>query len=399
MRVGAGVTLVDLDQRAAPGGPLLPPGPTFMGAYRRRHHRHQRRRRRDVQVRHDARLGDGADGRAAGVAACSTSSAERSSPTPTDTSTSSCPIARSASRCPATGCRRPRSCRPATSPRRRWISSICSSARKARSASSPRPRCGCCRSGRRVPGVRAVRPCARGALAFVRQVRGLARDTWRTRDPSGIDVSAIEHMDARCLELLREDGVDRGQGVTIPPGTEMALLVTLELPAGHDRRPRVRGHRQRARCRRRRTRPLRRFCRLLDAAGVLDDVEVAVPGDERAREPAAGGARGGAGVGQPARRPREADDRPSHRENRRRHGRARSIGSKSCSARTRRRSARAASTSRSGATSRTATCIPTSSRDRSPTSKPARRSSWSWDARRFGWAGRRSPSTASAGTA
>ena len=71
-----------------------------------------------------------------------------------------------------------------------------------------------------------------GALAFVRQVRGLARDTWRTRDPNGIDVSAIEHMDARCLELLREDGVDHGQGVNIPSGTEMALLVTLELPAG-----------------------------------------------------------------------------------------------------------------------------------------------------------------------
>jgi D-lactate dehydrogenase (cytochrome) len=116
------------------------------------------------------------------------------------------------------------------------------------------------------------------ALAFVRQLRGLARDTWRTKDPHGIDVSAIEHMDARCLELLREDGVDVANGVSIPAGSEMALLVTLELPAdttaeqafdeigatrdavGPDG-------------------PLRRFCRLLDAAGVLDDVEVAVPGD------------------------------------------------------------------------------------------------------------------------
>ena len=118
-----------------------------------------------------------------------------------------------------------------------------------------------------------------GALAFVRQVRGLARDTWRTRDPNGIDVSAIEHMDARCLELLREDGVDRTQGVDIPAGTEMALLVTLELPAGtsgarayedigNAREPEAPDG------------PLRRFCRLLDAAGVLDEVEVAVPGDD-----------------------------------------------------------------------------------------------------------------------
>src|SRR5207253_2410422 len=68
------------------------------------------------------------------------------------------------------------------------------------------------------------------ALALVRQLRGLARDTWRTHDPCGIDVCAIEHMDARCLELLREDGIDTANGVSIPSGSEIALLVTLELP-------------------------------------------------------------------------------------------------------------------------------------------------------------------------
>jgi D-lactate dehydrogenase (cytochrome) len=118
-----------------------------------------------------------------------------------------------------------------------------------------------------------------GALAFVRQVRGLARDTWRTHDPNGIDVSAIEHMDARCLELIREDGVDRNQGVTIPAGTEMALLVTLELPAGTSG---ARAYEEIGSAREPDAPdgPLRRFCRLLDAAGVLDEVEVAVPGDD-----------------------------------------------------------------------------------------------------------------------
>lgn len=123
-------------------------------------------------------------------------------------------------------------------------------------------------------------PCASrlSALALVRQLRGLARDTWRTKDPHGIDVSAIEHMDARCLELLREDGIDRQNGVTIPAGSEIALLITLELPPamtaeqafdeiGNARESSAPDG------------PLRRFCRLLDAAGVLDDVEVAVPGD------------------------------------------------------------------------------------------------------------------------
>ena len=117
-----------------------------------------------------------------------------------------------------------------------------------------------------------------GALAFVRQLRGLARDTWRTKDPRGIDVSAIEHMDARCLELLREDGVDRAQAVNIPVATEMALLVTLELPpgtTGEQAYDEIGGARETSG----HDGPLRRFCRLLDAAGVLDDVEVAVPGD------------------------------------------------------------------------------------------------------------------------
>lgn len=117
-----------------------------------------------------------------------------------------------------------------------------------------------------------------GALAFVRHLRGLARDTWRTKDPNGIDASAIEHMDARSLDLLREDGIDRTESVSIPSTADMALLVTLELPAGTagDRAYEEIGN---AREPDAPDGPLVRFCRLLDAAGVLDDVEVAVPGD------------------------------------------------------------------------------------------------------------------------
>jgi D-lactate dehydrogenase (cytochrome) len=121
-------------------------------------------------------------------------------------------------------------------------------------------------------------PARLSALAFVRQLRGLARDTWRTKDPNGIDVSAIEHMDARCLELLRADGIDRQNGVEIPSGSEIALLVTLELPPSMtaDRAYAEIGSAGEATGR---DGPLRRFCRLLESAGVLDDVAVAVPGD------------------------------------------------------------------------------------------------------------------------
>jgi D-lactate dehydrogenase (cytochrome) len=121
----------------------------------------------------------------------------------------------------------------------------------------------------------------RAGLAFVRRMREAAHDTWRTGDPRGIDVSAIEHMDARCLEILREDGVDRLHGVRVPDGTAIALLVTLELPPSTTSAQAF-DEIGAARSENAPDTPLVRFCQALDEAGVLDAVEIAVPGD-RAR--------------------------------------------------------------------------------------------------------------------
>jgi D-lactate dehydrogenase (cytochrome) len=122
----------------------------------------------------------------------------------------------------------------------------------------------------------------RAALAFVTRMREAARETWRSRDPRGLDVSAIEHMDARCLAILREDGADRADGVVIPPDTAIALLITLELPAGTSSAQAF-DDIGRAREPDAPDTALVRFCRALDAAGVLERVDIAVPGD-RARE-------------------------------------------------------------------------------------------------------------------
>ncbi|OFV91065.1 MAG: hypothetical protein A3G76_11280 [Acidobacteria bacterium RIFCSPLOWO2_12_FULL_65_11] len=114
-------------------------------------------------------------------------------------------------------------------------------------------------------------------LGFVRLLRDAAQQTWRSHE-GGLDVSAIEHIDGRCLDLLREDGADRRTGVTWPDRTAMALLVTLELPAattsqqafddiGRAGDPGAPGT------------SLARFCHALDQAGVLDEVQIAVPGD------------------------------------------------------------------------------------------------------------------------
>jgi D-lactate dehydrogenase (cytochrome) len=113
------------------------------------------------------------------------------------------------------------------------------------------------------------------AIGFVGTLRRAATETWRARDPLGLDVSAIEHMDARCLALLREDGADRQFGVALPDAA-FALLVTLELPPdttsaqAFDEIGRFSVV----------DTPLARFCRALEAEGVLDRVEIAVPGDD-----------------------------------------------------------------------------------------------------------------------
>ncbi len=120
------------------------------------------------------------------------------------------------------------------------------------------------------------------ALGLVADLRDASRETWRTADPVGIDVAAIEHMDARSLQILEADGADRKYEVSWPAGAGLLLLIQLELPLlsqdeayeqissaldadGPDT-------------------PLARFCRLLDKHGVLDDTELALPGDRKRAE-------------------------------------------------------------------------------------------------------------------
>lgn len=116
-------------------------------------------------------------------------------------------------------------------------------------------------------------------LQFVASLRDIARQTWRTRDPRGIDVSAIEHMDARSLAIVREDGIDRANGVDVPDGTSIALLVNIELPIGTGAEQAY-DELGRARLPEAPDTPLVRFTAMLADAGVLDDVEIAVPGDQ-----------------------------------------------------------------------------------------------------------------------
>jgi D-lactate dehydrogenase (cytochrome) len=126
-------------------------------------------------------------------------------------------------------------------------------------------------------------PTESGAVALVGALRRASRETWRARDPRGLDVSAIEQMDRRCLAMLRDDGEDRKHHVHVPDGTAMALLVQIELPADVTSE---RAFEQLSSAREPGApdTPLARFCALLDASGVLDDTQMALPGEHRRAE-------------------------------------------------------------------------------------------------------------------
>lgn len=116
------------------------------------------------------------------------------------------------------------------------------------------------------------------ALALTGDLRDAAQHTWNTRDANGIDISAIEYMDRRCIEIVRDDEADRRHEIALPPDSDVVLFVHLELPPGSnaaslfDEVANAVGPDAV-------DTPMGRFCRLLDRHGVLDRTELAMPGD------------------------------------------------------------------------------------------------------------------------
>jgi D-lactate dehydrogenase (cytochrome) len=135
---------------------------------------------------------------------------------------------------------------------------------------APRPG-GLCRAFVPVPGEAA-------AITLVKELREAAIATWRSGDPNGIDIASIEHIDARSIEIVREDGIDRKFDITLPRGSAIVLLLDLELApaaaAGDLWRAIESALDDNAV-----DSPLTRFCRLLARHGVLDDAEITLPGD------------------------------------------------------------------------------------------------------------------------
>jgi D-lactate dehydrogenase (cytochrome) len=231
---------------------------------------------------------------------------------------------------------------------------------------------------------RTLSPVPVTALAFVparSEAGAMALVAGLRQEPA---VAAIEHMDARCLEILREDGADRRNDVTWPAGTALALLVQIELPSGTTEasaRDAIEGSDSR-------DTPLGRVCRVLEAHGVFDDTEMALPGQARraeqliaVREAVPAGVNQRVGRAQHAIDPRIAKTAADMIVPFERFGEMLAVYREGFASR------------RSGVTSPTAMCTRTSCRVRTPTSSAARRRSSFSAARPPDSAAVRSPST------
>jgi D-lactate dehydrogenase (cytochrome) len=119
-----------------------------------------------------------------------------------------------------------------------------------------------------------------GAIALAGELRQAAQQTWQTGDKNGIDVAAIEHIDRRSLQVLREDGVNRRLGITLPENADVLLLAQIELDEEAMTRD-LWNDLANARGESRADTPLTRFCTLLDRYGALDTAEISLPGDDR----------------------------------------------------------------------------------------------------------------------
>lgn len=125
-------------------------------------------------------------------------------------------------------------------------------------------------------------PSEPAALVLAGALRDAARDRWRNGPAHGIDVAAIEHLDARSLAIVREDGAARRHHVAWPDDTSVALLVQVVLQDGAGSDPET-AHAEIAAALAPGApdTPLVRLCRLLADASLLDRTEIALPAEPR----------------------------------------------------------------------------------------------------------------------
>lgn len=101
---------------------------------------------------------------------------------------------------------------------------------------------------------------------------------------SGLDISAIESLDGRCLELLREEGEDKRLGVSLGEDHKYALFFQIELPKDWDE-DRITDEIEAFYDGEEKKGAISELCKILSRFDALEELEIAMPGDEsRARQ-------------------------------------------------------------------------------------------------------------------
>jgi len=125
----------------------------------------------------------------------------------------------------------------------------------------------------------ALIPCSHEAqaLALTQSLRAISLKTRQTHNQRGLEVSAIEYMDARSVEILRADGSDRRNAITLGTDARTLLLVQFELSpelaarAYDDLAQALEPDASDV--------PLVQFVRILVQSGSLEQTELVMPGD------------------------------------------------------------------------------------------------------------------------
>ncbi|MBI3723989.1 FAD-binding oxidoreductase [bacterium] len=127
-------------------------------------------------------------------------------------------------------------------------------------------------------------PSERAALAFTASVREASETTWRSRDPAGVDVRAIEFIDSASLSLLKERGKQE-PGIAFPSDGGCFVLWEQELPEAldDDLAASALGAGLSGKESSGRSAALSRLGSLLARHEAGDDVLMALPSDERGR--------------------------------------------------------------------------------------------------------------------
>ena len=116
------------------------------------------------------------------------------------------------------------------------------------------------------------------AIAVTGALRAAAIETWRTGDPLGIDIAAIEHIDARSIAVIHEDLVDRKLNIALPSGAAVLLLIDFEL-SNTVSQPSWLAELESMDDATAPDSPLVRVGRVLQRHGVFDETEIALPGN------------------------------------------------------------------------------------------------------------------------